>query len=299
VSAAQYARILAAVVTYHPPPELAANLAALRAELADVVVIDNGSPDAATIAATAAAAGCRFIGNAGNLGVATALNQGVRLAQSEGFAWFAAFDQDSRAPPGAVARLLALHDRHPERARIGVLAMSHRDRNTGRNYQHGFDVIARGPGWRSLRATITSGSLTRVDLFDDIGAFEDELFIDGVDHEFCLRCRMAGRLVIEDEAVVLEHAIGEATLHRLLWLSLPIHHHAPVRHYYITRNGLELARRYVARDFLWAAQNAALVIAGRAAAVLVDKGARGPILKAIGAGGRDFLRRRFGPYPGG
>ncbi len=63
------------VVTYFPGDYLASHLAALYGEVDAVVVIDNGSPGAEEIERVALAAGCRFIGNGANLGVAAALNQ--------------------------------------------------------------------------------------------------------------------------------------------------------------------------------------------------------------------------------
>src|SRR5439155_25136726 len=86
--------VIAVVVTFNPGADLALNLAALRAQLGNVVVIDNGSADAAGIEMLARAAGCRFVGNPTNLGIAAALSQGARLAMAEGFDWLATFDQD-------------------------------------------------------------------------------------------------------------------------------------------------------------------------------------------------------------
>ena len=160
---------MAAVVTYHPDDGLAGRLAVLGPQADALVVIDNGSPDAPRIAAEAAATGGRLIANGANLGVAAALNQAARAAQQDGHAWLAMFDQDSLAPPGAIAALLALVAAHPARERIGVIVMSRRDVATGRDYHRPGDILDETADWRSVRTAITSGSLVRTDLVGRLG----------------------------------------------------------------------------------------------------------------------------------
>ncbi len=211
------ANVLAVVVTYNPDPDLVEHLTAIKLQIATVVVIDNGSANASDVEHQARAAGCRFIGNAANLGVAAALSQGARLALAEGFEWLATFDQDSLIEGGAIDGLLAVYACHPRRDRVAIVAMSHRDRATGRDYHHPEDIIETAPLWRSLRATITSGSLIRTEVFAQIGVFDDTLFIDSVDHDFCQRCRRHGWLVIEGREQLMEHSIGAVTEHDFLW----------------------------------------------------------------------------------
>ncbi|HEY2481922.1 MAG TPA: glycosyltransferase [Caulobacteraceae bacterium] len=288
-------RILAAVVTHHPGPELAENLQALRRQGAEVLVIDNGSPDFAAIERAANASGCQTLRNADNLGVAAALNQAARAAQAGAYAWLAMFDQDSWAPDGALAELLALYAAHPARQRVAILAMSHRDRAMGRGYARGSDVLEQGSDWRSLRATITSGSLVRVAVFDRVGLFDERLFIDGVDHDFCLRCRRAGLLVVEGRPV-LEHALGAVTTHRLLGRTIACTNHAPSRRYYITRNSLEISARHGAGDWLWSVRNLAHLADSNLTA-LVFEDHRAAKAAAMLQGAWHFAVRRFGPRP--
>jgi rhamnosyltransferase len=288
-------RVLAVVVTFHPGPDLTDNLQALRRQGANVLVIDNASPDFAAIERAASASGCRTLRNSDNLGVAAALNQGARAAQAGAYAWMAMFDQDSLIAEGALAELLALYAAHPSRERIAILAMGHRDRVLGRGYGRRSDVLEVGEGWRSLRATITSGALVRVAVFDRVGLFDERLFIDGVDHDFCLRCRRAGLLVVEGRPV-LEHALGAVTTHSWLGRTIACTNHAPTRRYYITRNSLELSRRHGAGDWLWSARNLAHLVDSSLSA-LVFEDHRAAKAAAMLQGAWHFATRRFGPRP--
>lgn len=294
VSADATPSVLAAVVTYNPDHDLSGNLLALRRQVAAVVVIDNGSAGAGDIERLALAAGCRFIGNGANLGVAAALSQAARLTMAEGFDWLATFDQDSLVRPGSIGGLFEVQAAHPHPERIAILAMSHRDRATGRDYHHPEDIIETTPLWRSVRATITSGSLTRVEVFRQVGVFDDALFIDTVDHEFCLRCRRQGWLVIEGRAQVMEHSIGAATEHGFLGRRIACTNHAPVRRYYITRNTLEVVRRYLVFDPAWTLPQLYYLGAGNVL-ILMFEAHRLAKLGAMLSGAADFLLRRFGP----
>ena len=288
--------MLAAVITYNPDGSLPGHLQALRSQCDTLVVIDNGSSNLDFVREATTASASLLACNGANLGVAAALTQAARMAVEQGVEWLATFDQDSLCPPGAFTGLLELYERHPERERIGVLALSHRDRATGRDYHHPLDIIADGGKWRTLRSTITSGSLVRASLFPQIGFFDDALFIDAVDHEFCLRARRHGWLIVESKLDVLEHSIGNATEHRLLGRRIVCTHHSPQRRYYMTRNQLEVCARNVLVDPAWAAKGILQFGAGSLAALLYETDKRAK-LGAMLQGTWHFARRRFGPRP--
>ena len=72
------ADVCAVVVTYHPDPGFPDRLDRVRPQVGRVVVVDNGSsPPAREMLRNAAGPDVELILNDANLGVATALNQGV------------------------------------------------------------------------------------------------------------------------------------------------------------------------------------------------------------------------------
>ncbi len=217
-------------------------------------------------------------------------------ALDEGHDWLASFDQDSLVPATAIAGLLDLAASHPDRDRIGVLAMSHRDRNTGRDYQTDFSVLREAASWREVRATITAGALVPVETLRAVGAFDESLFIDEVDHDFCLRCRRRGLVVIEGRDQILSHAIGDAAEGRILWRRVTPTHHSPDRRYYITRNGLEVCLRYLTTDFAWAAMEFLGLVTGGVRTLLLEDQRRAKAWAML-QGAWHFAIRRFGPRP--
>ncbi len=289
-------RVVACVITHNPGPELASHLAALRLQVDALVVIDNGSRNAGIVASAAQVNDCMYIGNPDNMGIAAALNEGVRQARALGGQWLAMFDQDSSAGPGLVPQLLRFGLAHPLVSRIGVLAASHRDRATQANYHHPWDILEETAEARLLRSTITSGSLVRLEVFDELGLFDESLFIDSVDHDFCLRARRHGWAIVESRELVLEHSIGAITVEKLFGLRVVCTHHNAQRRYYMTRNLLEVCRRFMWFDPLWSFKGVLVLIGGCLAVILYEDGKRAK-LAAILEGAAHFACRRFGTRP--
>jgi rhamnosyltransferase len=287
-------RVLGVVVTFNPGPQLASSLSALRGQVAQVVVVDNGSSDGELVRRACSEAGCELIRNERNLGIAAALNQGAAVAMAAGAEWLAMFDQDSRPPAGAVDALLQVWREHPRAGRVGVIAMSHCDRGTGRPYHARSDVLEENGRWRILRTTITSGSLARCDVLRELGGFEERLFIDCVDHEFCLRIRRHGWLVVEAPQVVMTHSLGASRVHRILGRRTTLTHHSPLRRYYMTRNQLEIYRRNLVFDPVWSLRGLATLASDTFSMLLVEE-ETGAKLRAVLGACRDFALRRFGP----
>src|SRR5580698_7152472 len=94
--------ICAVVVTFRPEANVWDNLAKLRCQAETLVVVDNGSPpeSLAPFRALPADAGFTLIENKANLGIAAALNAGVRWAKTRGFEYVVLFDQDSAVTDG-------------------------------------------------------------------------------------------------------------------------------------------------------------------------------------------------------
>jgi rhamnosyltransferase len=292
-AAVQADAVLAVVVTYHPPPELADHLRAIRRQVGALVVVDNGSPDWQRTEALCADMGASFIRNLRNEGIARALNQGAEQAQAGGYRWLAMFDQDSSLPDGTITALVALAAHHPHAERVGIVATSFRDRHLGRSYHDPANTLVDGADWREVRTLITSGSLVCVDTFARVGGFDERLFIDFVDHEHCLRLRRAGWLLVQSKNIFLDHAIGRLSAHRFLGRTVHCSNHSPARRYYITRNQLEYYRRCLFHEpyqAFWGVSNLVM----RSVLVVLYEEHRPAKARAILRGLWHFAIRRFG-----
>jgi rhamnosyltransferase len=286
-------RVCAIVVTFHPDREVLENLAASRPQVDALVVVDNGSAqdEVALLSTLSVRIGFTLIENAANLGIAAALNQGVRWAQAGGFDYVLLFDQDSTANAGFVDTMLACFAASDPAEKLAILVPRYVDRRFG-------SVLAPPMRNGELELATTSGSMTPMRVFADAGLFAEELFIDGVDYEFSLRVRQRGWRIAECPEATLLHSPGTPTYHRLLG-SKPFQaaNYSPVRRYFQERNKIWVTRRYW-RSFLpFCLGQFAISLKDLAKIVLVEQGKAGKI-RYFFRGIRDGLLGRMGPFPG-
>lgn len=78
------------------------------------------------------------------------------------------------------------------------------------------------------------------EVFEIVGMMDEELFIDYVDTEWCLRCLNYGILVHIIPDIEMVHAIGDKSV-KICGINIPIH--SPVRRYYRVRNAFLLLRK--------------------------------------------------------
>ncbi|MCD6486473.1 MAG: glycosyltransferase family 2 protein [Syntrophobacterales bacterium] len=241
--------ICAVVVSYFPDSNFPERIRKIAEQVGKVIIVDNGS-DIETIEVLnklSLQSRIQPILNSENLGVATALNQGVWWAQGHGFRWVLLFDHDTTPEKTMTEELLSVYTKFPCQEKLAIV---------GSNYYNAYnhcplynmDVDS----CRWMRKTvITSGSLLSLRAFNTIGPFRDEFFIDLVDFEYCLRTRAKGYYVTITSKPIMEHRLGEVEVHRLLWRKVGTSNHSALRRYYMTRNYILLAKEYASSEQAW------------------------------------------------
>jgi rhamnosyltransferase len=217
------------------------NMPKILAQVQGLVVVDNGSNADELNPLRAASRALRFdlIENEENLGIAEALNRGVLWAKSKNYPWIILFDQDSRITEGFIDQMFAAWESHPNRERVGSIHPKYVDPETGMEPP----VLRAGDGGPVL--SLTSGALIPAWIFDKVGGFASEYFIDCVDFEYCLRIRAAGYMLADSRQAVLLHAAGHANKgHRFLGFNFRPTYHSAMRRYYMSRNRIALCRKY-------------------------------------------------------
>lgn len=287
--------ISAVVVTYHPGGALLEQLRRILSQVPSVIVVDNGSegPSAQVVEAAGNLAGIHLIRNGKNLGIATALNIGIRQALQAGAQWIATFDQDSAIPDHFFQDLLRAYNACPARDKVGLVAPG----------QWSTGAISPTPPanpseplFSFVPAAITSGSLIRAGVFDAVGFYDDALFIDYVDVDFCLRMQKRGFKVLNATQVVLGHELGTKQTRNLLGYRLSFRIHTAWRYYYNIRNRLVLYRRYGIAFPRWALRDAVWLVLELGRITCLETG-RGPKLQAVIRGLRDGLCGKTGRHP--
>lgn len=99
---------------------------------------------------------------------------------------------------------------------------------------------------------ITSGSLFLSEIFNKIGYFEEQYFIDYVDTEYSLRLNCSGYKIKACQKAVLLHNLGAKTKKTLFGFTFYPTNHSAVRRYYIARNCVDVWRKYALSNPAWA-----------------------------------------------
>lgn len=151
-----------------------------------------------------------------NLGIAKAQNTGIQHLIDEGFDYILFSDQDSLAPSGVVTKLLDAHRRLSENGiKVGAVGTRAINKQTGLPYaakskELGAPKELKDDNITECYSVISSISLISADAFSEVGGFDEALFIDGVDHEWCWRAwhRSGFRTFIAEDAKI-DHMLGE------------------------------------------------------------------------------------------
>lgn len=92
--------------------------------------------------------------------------------------------------------------------------------------------------------------MVSVDVWQKVGGFDQQLFIDMVDADFCYRLRLAGYKIICINKVGMIHELGDTFRIRFLYRDRTILNHSAFRKYYIFRNTIYVLRKYkIAHDY--------------------------------------------------
>lgn len=287
-----FCEMAAVVTTFDPAPSIVRNLRRIAAQVGQVIVVDDSGRGAAIpLVESTELANLVVLVNEQNLGIATALNRGVAEAAERGCRWVITLDDDTLVSERYVQDVFDFINRHPEMA-VGVVACG-RQREGGGNAAGEQDEDM---PFREKRNLITSGCVFEIATYSAIGGFDERMFIDLVDFDFCIRLRKSGRKVIELERVGMMHMVGASRTSRLLGFALTVYNHAPFRLYYQARNAILFAGKHWRFDpLLCSVLLLDLVrLPLKAIAFESEKLRR---LRYVVAGGLDGLRGRGGRVP--
>ncbi len=252
----------AIVVVYKHPQGIETALRRLCSVLPQVVVVDNGEQAHPGLAALAKTLQCGYLHGANVGGLAGAYNSALEVLRQR---WPAAeqvvfLDEDSDAT--SLPAFLADSGTRNALAQPGTAAVSpaYRDRATGlrgrymwlRRFKLGFNP-REFAGLRDVAFLINSMSVWRLAAIKRVGAFNQNLAVDHVDTEYCLRARQCGLHLFVNGSFEFPHAIGERRKYKFFGMQVQAGGHSPQRRYMIGRNTAWLARAWVFREPAFAA----------------------------------------------
>ena len=168
----------------------------------DIIVIDNNSDDGSLDLVKKNFSQFMFVRNEANVGFATGMNIGMRLALERGAQWCWLFNNDAQADPHALSALIAAAEENP---RAGLLSPVIYDAGGGIWFAKGTIEYSRmrtlhiPPAKQELLSkAYPSGFLTgcalliRKELIETIGFLDELFFLYYEDADYSLRALAAG-----------------------------------------------------------------------------------------------------------
>lgn len=244
-------KVLAIIVLFNPDTQVSQRIEKIRNQVSTLIIYDNSINEEVIVQNKnfGKLENVIYVSNGQNDGIGCALSYGAKYAQKNGYDYYATFDQDSLIPENYIQSMVEILQ---EDKSIGVIGPIYKDANVDRESR--FPVKK---GILTVRCTlsdkkeitdvlmiISSGSVYPIKIFDDVGYFIDELFIDYIDNEFCLRLLKFGYRVCVDPKIIISHALGNRTKKSLIISCSPTNYPF-YRKYYITRNRLFVYKKYI------------------------------------------------------
>jgi rhamnosyltransferase len=280
-----------AIVLYNPDLTVLDNVASYAGSLNHLYVLDNSEfPNQKLVALI-----CNLNNNISyhsfkeNLGIAKALNIASGFALTSGYKWLLTMDQDSFFEKGSMERFIFdLNTVNNKIPNLGILTPYHEVQTINAvNNQASKGIF-------KVKTCMTSGNMINLHFWASSGGFIEKLFIDYVDHEYCLKIRKLGSVVYQTNNVVLKHYLGDAKSFKFIGQRTASHHNY-IRRYYITRNRLYTIQKYFFFDPETCLLGLYSFFAEVFKLILVEED-KVKKLKSIIKGIMDFINGRYGKY---
>ena len=234
-----------------------------------------------------------------NVGIGAALNAGCDLALANGARFAVTFDQDS-APeknmiPSLVAEILKYQTINEKAIAIGPQLI---DVRGNKNIVSSFIQFRRfgsekwsGKGVQPVSQIITSGCLIDLKIWNNGNRFDDELFIDLVDHSWCWKMVRKGYVILGTTNTKMPHELSDEIK---IAKGYSLTTYGAKRRYYQVRNSFF---HLLYQPLTWAQKFYVVRIIAVVfiSSVLSDKEPLQSVRCCVKGFG-DGVRRRLGPY---
>ena len=225
---------IAGIVTFNPNIQrLKENIDSIMVQADKVLIVDNASINIDDIE--------RLIEPYENIiifkynknkGIAEALNQIGSYALKHNCDWFLTLDQDSIC----YTDLIEKYEQEKEK-NIAIMTCNIEDRNMG-----SLEVDCSSS---YVDFCITSGSYVNTAIWHKLSGFDEVLFIDKVDTDYCYRSILNGYKIKRISYFGILHEVGtQSKRHRIAGKEFVVFNHAPIRCYYIVRNQIYFSRKH-------------------------------------------------------
>ncbi|BAV09824.1 rhamnosyltransferase [Filimonas lacunae] len=247
-------KVAAVVILYKPDAQVIPNIQSFEPYVDVLYVYDNTGSRTPTFNVSELPAKARYINDGSNEGIAKRINMAAETARAEGFEWLLTMDQDTFFSQESITYYMNCFQNYAGKEQVAVFGTAY-----GREPKASEPTCAPQP----VEVIITSASLINLALLPVIGRFDENLFIDLVDYDYCLRAAAQHYAIIQFNNIHVVHHIGtmvnRASIKTLYLVKKRKQIHTPLRCYYMYRNMLYIEQKFAGINPGYAARIRAFV----------------------------------------
>lgn len=229
--------VAAVIITYNVENDFKERINKLKGKVDEIIVVDNGSKAETINMLKELEKEVTVIYLEDNKGIASALNKGIKYSIEKGYNWILTLDHDSIITDNMIKNMLTCYEglNNELKEKVAMLVPVHVEE---KEYQNGSNINEEkdSNSYIEVLTEITSGALTKAEIYKNVGMYDEKLFIDLVDHDYCLYLNKKGFKIIQVNNATLIHNLGESVKKSVLGLKMIPTNHSPLRRYYMSRN---------------------------------------------------------------
>ncbi|WOE69453.1 glycosyltransferase [Hydrogenimonas thermophila] len=228
-------KIAGVTVLFYPTDNVIENIKSYIGTLGCLYVIDNSDEPNLDLLDYFDNDKVKYLHKGENLGISKALNLALKQAESDGYNWLLTMDQDTFFPDSSFKKYVECFSFISEKNKNIVLYSPLHNRLQIKN-KNSSDCK-----YSLNEIFMTSANLVNVNLINKLGGFNDDLFIDEVDHELCLRVMKNGYNTLLFNSIYVNHTLGVEKKIKNRYI---VRLYPASRIYYMVRNFLYIKKRY-------------------------------------------------------
>ncbi|MEA3491836.1 MAG: glycosyltransferase [Campylobacterota bacterium] len=216
--------IAAITVLFKPSESVYENIKTYLDYISSLYIVDNSPTTSNTLKKILGEKKVKLLSSSINIGLSKAYNLGLDRASQDGYSWLMVMDQDSFFDTLQIENFLEDFKKTKKNS-LALYAPLHNSKFLSQSED------------RSVSIVMSSASIVNVDTALTLGGFDNALFIDEVDHEFCMRIEQEGFIILQNHKTFVNHFLGKIGEDGRVKYSA-------TRLYYMVRNHLYIKNRY-------------------------------------------------------
>lgn len=218
---------VAVVTLFNPDNRVFDNILTYLPYIKELLIIDNSSIPFNIDVLKNKYSNITLLSSGKNLGISKSLNLAVKYAKLKKYRWLLTMDQDSYFDSSEIEKFIRLFYKSLDDT-LAIFAPLHNKKFLFLEKTYNKDIVF----------VMTSANIINIEKTISIGMFDEKLFIDEVDHDFCLRLKKEGYNIFQNQNSYINHRLGEK--HKKFNINL----YPSKRIYYIIRNYLYIRKKH-------------------------------------------------------